>query len=244
MDLLPAIDIREGRVVRLVQGEAARQTVYGEDPVAIAEQFIEQGTGWIHVVDLDRAFGKGDNDEIVGRLIAKVGSRARVQLGGGLRTLDRVQQGLDWGVSRIVVGTAAAIEPSLVDQALALAGRERVAVGIDARQGRVMVRGWTEPSSLLAEQLARRVIAQGVRTMIYTDVSRDGLLQGPDITGATALARLGAEVIASGGIASLDDIQAVRDAGLAGAVVGRALYESRIDLRAALEAARAAPHPR
>lgn len=244
MDLLPAIDIRDGRVVRLVQGEATRQTVYGDDPVGVAERFIEQGAGWIHVVDLDRAFGTGDNDGLVGRLVAQVNGRARVQLGGGLRTIGRVQLGLEWGVSRIVVGTAAALEPSFVDQALELTGRDRLAVGIDARENRVMVRGWTEASPLLARELAQRVMSQGVRTLIYTDVSRDGLLQGPDIAGAAALQQLGAAVIASGGIATLADIRAVRDAGLAGAIVGRALYESRIDLRGALEAARAAPSRR
>lgn len=244
MDLLPAIDIRDGRVVRLVQGEATRQTIYGDDPVGVAERFIEEGAGWIHVVDLDRAFGTGDNDELVGRLVARIAGRARIELGGGLRTLGRVQLGLEWGVSRIVVGTAAALEPPFVDQALKLAGRDRVAVGIDARENRVMVRGWTEASPLLAQELAQRVMSQGVRTLIYTDVSRDGLLQGPDIAGAAALQQLGVDVIASGGIATLDDIRAVRDAGLAGAIVGRALYESRIDLRDALEAARAAPSAR
>jgi phosphoribosylformimino-5-aminoimidazole carboxamide ribotide isomerase len=242
--LLPAIDIRDGRVVRLVQGEATRQTIYGDDPVAVAERFIEEGAGWIHLVDLDRAFGKGDNDEIVGRLVARVGARARVQLGGGLRSLERVKLGLDWGVSRIVVGTAAAIDPPFVTRALELAGRDRLAVGIDAREGRVMVRGWTEPAPLLTDELARRVVAQGVRTLIYTDVSRDGLLQGPDITGAAALQGLGAEVIASGGVATLEDIRAIRDAGLAGVIVGRALYEARIDLRDALEAAGRTPSPR
>jgi phosphoribosylformimino-5-aminoimidazole carboxamide ribotide isomerase len=244
VDFLPAIDIRNGRVVRLRQGEATRQTVYGDDPAAVAERFIEQGADWIHLVDLDRAFGRGDNDEIVSRLVAQVGSRVRVQLGGGLRSLDRVRLGLDWGVARVVVGTAAALEPAFVATALELTGPARLAVGIDTREGRVMVRGWTEPSPLRADELARRVTDEGAETLIYTDVTRDGLLRGPDIAGAAALQALGARIIASGGVASLDDVRAVRDAGLAGVIVGRALYEARIDLPDALEVSRRAPSPR
>jgi phosphoribosylformimino-5-aminoimidazole carboxamide ribotide isomerase len=244
VDLYPAIDIRAGRVVRLIQGEASRQTVYDEGPEAVAERFIEQGAQWMHLVDLDRAFGSGDNDEIVGRLIARVRGRVRVQLGGGLRSLERIRLGLDWGVSRVVVGTAAALDPPFVDRALAMAGRDRLAVGIDARDGLVMVRGWTEPSSVQAEELARRVVAQGAGTLIYTDISRDGLLKGPDIAGAAGLQELRAAVVASGGVASLADIRAVRDAGLAGVIVGRALHEGKITLRDALEAARREPSAR
>ena len=241
MDLFPAIDIRHGRVVRLRQGEATRQTVYGDDPVAVAASFADQGAVWIHVVDLDRAFGDGENLALVGRIVSAIGGRARVQLGGGLRTVVLAREGLDQGVDRIVIGTAAAVDPVVVPAAVAALGAARVAVGIDARDGRVAIRGWTETSDLTAEALAHRVVAEGVRTLVYTDVARDGMLAGPDIEGAGRLQATGAAVIASGGVASLDDIRAVSAAGLAGAIVGRALYEGRIRLREALEAAAAAP---
>jgi phosphoribosylformimino-5-aminoimidazole carboxamide ribotide isomerase len=236
LDLFPAIDIRSGRVVRLSQGETARETVYGHDPVAVAERFADQGTPWIHLVDLDRALGDGENDAVVRRVVAAIGASVRVQLGGGFRSLDRIRQARDLAVARIVVGTGAAVDPEFVPAACEILG-PRVAVGIDARDGWVAVRGWTETSTLRAEELARRVVAQGVTTLIYTDVARDGLLGGPDIEGAVRLQQSGGEVIASGGVASLDDIRAVRRAGLAGVVVGRALYEGTLGLADALEAA-------
>ena len=242
MDLFPAIDIRSGRVVRLSQGEAARETVYGDDPVAVAARFAEQGTPWIHLVDLDRAFGVGENDALVRRVIAQVSPAVRVQLGGGFRSLDRIREARDLAVARVVVGTGAALDPAFVPAAVELIGPERLAVGIDAREGWVAVRGWTETSSLRAEELARRVVGQGVTTLIYTDVARDGLLGGPDIEGAVTLQQVGGAVIASGGVADLDDIRAVRRAGLAGVVVGRALYEGRLGLADALETAGCAPH--
>jgi phosphoribosylformimino-5-aminoimidazole carboxamide ribotide isomerase len=241
VDLFPAIDIRHGRVVRLSQGEATRQTVYGDDPVAVAERFAEQGAKWIHVVDLDRAFGYGENLALVRRIVERAGWRVRVQLGGGLRTVAKVREGLEQGASRVVIGTAAALDPAVVPAALAAVGNDRIAVGIDARDGRVAIRGWTETSSLTAEALAQRVSGDGVRTVIYTDVARDGMLAGPDLEGARRLTSAGLDVIASGGVAGLEDIRAAREAGLAGAIVGRALYEGRFGLAEALEAAAGAP---
>ncbi|HEX6105341.1 MAG TPA: 1-(5-phosphoribosyl)-5-[(5-phosphoribosylamino)methylideneamino]imidazole-4-carboxamide isomerase [Gemmatimonadales bacterium] len=238
MQLYPAIDIRHGRVVRLSQGEATRQTVYGEDPAAVAERFADEGADWVHVVDLDRALGEGDNEAAVRRLVERVGRRLRVQLGGGFRTLTRVRQGLDLGVSRVVIGTAAATDPAFVTAALGVAAPDRVAVGVDARDGRVAVRGWTETSAVRAEELVARVAKEGIETIIYTDVSRDGMLAGADLEGAAALQRSGARVIASGGVASVDDVRAARELGLAGVVIGRALYEGRLRLGQALEAAR------
>jgi phosphoribosylformimino-5-aminoimidazole carboxamide ribotide isomerase len=240
VDLFPAIDVRHGRVVRLSQGEATRQTVYGDDPVVVAERYAEAGAAWIHLVDLDRAFGDGENLALVGRLVARVGTRLRVQLGGGLRTVDLVRAGLEQGVHRVVIGTAAAIDPAVVPAALAAVGAERIVVGIDAREGRVAIRGWTEVADLTAETLARRVAGEGVRTVVYTDVARDGMLTGPDLDGARRLQAVGVGVIASGGVAGAADIRAAREAGLAGAIVGRALYEGRLTLAEALQAARAA----
>ncbi|HEU4473522.1 MAG TPA: 1-(5-phosphoribosyl)-5-[(5-phosphoribosylamino)methylideneamino] imidazole-4-carboxamide isomerase [Gemmatimonadales bacterium] len=237
MDLYPAIDIRNGRVVRLSQGEATRQTVYGTDPVAVAERFAELGARWLHVVDLDRAFGEGDNEEPVRRVLERVRGRVRVQLGGGLRSLDLVLRGIELGAERVVIGTAAALDAGFLAAAAAAVGAVRLAAGVDARDGRVAVRGWTEISTLTAADLADRALAAGIETLIYTDVTRDGMLQGPDVAGALALQARGAAVIASGGVSSLEDLRRIADAGLAGAIVGRALYECRFDLRQALEAA-------
>jgi phosphoribosylformimino-5-aminoimidazole carboxamide ribotide isomerase len=244
VELYPAIDIRSGRVVRLSQGEATRQTVYGDDPAAVAEAFVVAGARWIHVVDLDRAFGQGDNESAVGRVIERVGDRARVQAGGGFRSLELVRRGLALGAGRIVIGTAAATEPDFLQSVADEVPVERVAVGVDARDGRVAVRGWTETSSLTAVELARRALGAGIRTLIYTDVARDGMLQGPDLDGALRLQQTGADVIVSGGVSSLADLQRVAEAGLSGAVVGRALYEGRFDLAQALRAAATPSHTR
>jgi phosphoribosylformimino-5-aminoimidazole carboxamide ribotide isomerase len=238
VELYPAIDIRSGRVVRLSQGEATRQTVYGEDPGAVAEAFVTAGARWIHVVDLDRAFGEGENESVLLRVIERVAGRARIQVGGGFRTLELVRRGVELGMSRVVVGTAAAIDPDFLPAVAA----EVVAVGVDSRDGRVAVRGWTETSSLTAVELARRAIGVGLRTLIYTDVARDGMLQGPDVSGAVRLQQEGAAVIVSGGVASLADLQRAAEAGLSGAIVGRALYEGRIDLPQALRAAATPSH--
>jgi phosphoribosylformimino-5-aminoimidazole carboxamide ribotide isomerase len=236
VDLYPAIDIRDGRVVRLSQGEATRQTVYEDDPAAQAERFAEAGACWIHVVDLDRAFGTGDNDAAVARVIRALGGRVRVQVGGGARSVARVAALRELGASRIVIGTVAVTDPAFVSRALETAGAERIAVGIDARDGRVALRGWQETSDVRVDDVARRVAADGVRTIIYTDIARDGMLAGPDLDGAAALQRDGVGVIASGGVASLDHLRAAAALGLAGAIVGRALYERRFTLGEALAA--------
>jgi phosphoribosylformimino-5-aminoimidazole carboxamide ribotide isomerase len=241
VELYPAIDIRSGRVVRLSQGEATRQTVYGEDPAAVAEAFVAAGARWIHVVDLDRAFEEGDNESALHRVIQRVSGRAAVQAGGGFRTRELVRRGLDLGLSRVVVGTAAASEPDFLGALAADVPVERLAVGIDVRDGKVAVRGWIETSSLTAVELARRAVGAGIRTLIYTDIARDGMLQGPDVSGALRLQNEGAAVIVSGGVSSLADLQRAAEAGLSGAIVGRAIYEGRFDLPQALRAAAPAP---
>jgi phosphoribosylformimino-5-aminoimidazole carboxamide ribotide isomerase len=236
VDLLPAIDIRSGRVVRLSQGEATRQTVYGDDPAQVAEQFVRQGAKWIHVVDLDRAFGTGENSAAVAQIAARVGTRVRLQLAGGYRALDLVRSALAVGAARVVIGTAAAFDPTFVTMAVQSVGPKYLAVGIDVRDNRVAVRGWTETSSLTADEVARRVVNEGIETLIYTDISRDGMLAGPDFTGAAALRRCGAGVILSGGVTTAADVHAARKAGLSGVIIGRALYEGRLSLGDALDA--------
>ena len=237
MDLLPAIDIRNGRVVRLSQGERSRQKVYGSDPLAVAEQFRAEGAKWIHVVDLDRAFGTGDNSSEVRRLATRMATQTRLQLGGGLRSMDAIQEALDLGFSRAVIGTAAASDASFVPAVLSKVSAEQLAVGIDARKGLVAVRGWVETSTTRVEDLARRVLEAGIRTLIYTDIDRDGMLSGPDITGAVALQAVGGDIVVSGGVSGSDDVRAACRAGLGGAIVGRALYEGKLTVSEALEAA-------
>jgi phosphoribosylformimino-5-aminoimidazole carboxamide ribotide isomerase len=162
----------------------------------------------------------------------------RIQVGGGLRALPALSAVLDLGIARAVLGTAAVTDPSLVLAALSLGGADRVAIGLDGRDGKVAIRGWVETTDLTVDQLCLRVLGQGARTVVYTDIGRDGMLSGPDIDGARRLQTLGAAVIASGGVSTLADLRAVREAGLAGAITGRALYEGRFTLAEALEAVR------
>jgi len=237
VELYPAVDVQGGRVVRLRQGEARHATAYADDPVAVARQFARDGARWVHFVDLDRAVGKGDNRELARRFLGA--AEVPVQVGGGLRTEEAIVEMLGWGATRVVIGTKAATDPALVERLLARHGPERLAVGIDAKDGQVAVRGWTDVFDLTPLELAQRVLGQGARTVIYTDIARDGMLAGPDVAGACAIAALGLDTIASGGVASLADLHAIRAAGLAGAIVGRALYEGRFTLGEALECAAA-----
>ena len=238
----PAIDLRGGRVVRLAQGDPARQTVYGDHPGHTARRWLDAGTDWLHVVNLDGAFGDGDGRNLDGlrAILDEVGSEARVQLGGGLRTLQDVEQVLTRGVSRVVLGTVAVEQPELVAAAVARFGTGSIAVGLDARDGQVRTRGWKQDGGVGVLELGLRLHQEaGVETVIYTDIARDGVQTGPELSAARELAAAGGlRVIASGGVASLDDIRGVREAGLHGVIVGRALYEGLFTLEAALEVAR------
>jgi phosphoribosylformimino-5-aminoimidazole carboxamide ribotide isomerase len=237
--IYPAIDLRRGRCVRLEQGEAERETVYGEDPAEVAGSFARDGAVWVHVVDLDAAFGDGSNRAIIRALAAE--SPLRVQTGGGLRDDAAIAEVLEAGAGRAVIGTAALERPDLVERAVKRWGADRIAVGLDARGLRPAARGWREQSELDVFEVGRRMADLGVRTLIYTDIDRDGMLVGPNIEIASELARrTSIEVIASGGVGRLDDVAAVADAGLAGVILGKALYERRVSLEAAL-AVRARP---
>lgn len=232
--LYPAIDLRGGQVVRLSQGDPNRQTVYAADPAATARAWLAQGARWLHVVNLDGAFGEEDTANqaaLQAILRAAAAAGASVQFGGGLRSLEAVAQALALGVQRVVLGTLAARQPQAVAEALRRWGAARIAVGIDARAGRVQVSGWAEATALEAPAFARRLAALGLRTVIFTDIQRDGLQTGPAIAAAVALQQAsGLKVIASGGVGSLHDVCAVRAAGLAGVVIGRALYERAFTL--------------
>ena len=201
----------------------------------MAERFVWQGAKWVHIVDLDRAHGDGENSVIIERIVQRVGSYVQIQLAGGLRTLERVREVLSLEVARIVLGTTAITDPTFAASVLALTEPSRVATAIDARHGLVALRGWLETSTLKSGDVARRAVDQGVRTIVYTDLSREGMFYGPDIKGALELQQAGAGIVASGGIGSLDDLRAMADAGIAGAVIGRALYENRFTLQSALK---------
>ncbi|MFO1144979.1 MAG: 1-(5-phosphoribosyl)-5-[(5-phosphoribosylamino)methylideneamino]imidazole-4-carboxamide isomerase [Amaricoccus sp.] len=235
MILYPAIDLKDGQCVRLLRGDMARATVFGSDPAAQARAFAAAGCAWLHLVDLNGAFaGRPVNGAAVEAILAAVD--VPVQLGGGIRDRATIEDWLGKGVRRVILGTAALRDPALVREAAA-AHPGRVAVGIDARGGRVAVEGWAETSDVTAVELARRFEDAGVAAIVYTDIERDGALQGPNVAATAALARAVAiPVIASGGIASLDDLRALKASGapLDGAISGRALYEGRIELGAAV----------
>ncbi len=224
MEVYPAVDIQGGRVAR----SAAR------DPVALVHGYARDGARWVHVVDLDRALGRGENHALVRRVLAK--ATLPVQVGGGLVTEMEIAEALAWGARRVIIGSAAALDGVAMARLIGRYGAERLAVGIDARDGRVAPRGSTTVLDVSPLELARRVLAVGVRTIVYADAVRDGTLAGTDVESARNVAALGGgvHVIVSGGIASLDDLRRARDAGLAGAIVGRALHEGRFTLREAL----------
>jgi len=242
MILFPAIDLKEGLAVRLEQGDMARATVFHRDPASQARAFEQQGFEYLHIVDLDGAFaGKPVNAAAVDRILESVS--IPVQLGGGIRNTATVEGWLDKGVTRVIIGTAAVRDPPFVKQA-ARDYPGRIAVGLDARDGKVAVEGWAETSEVTALDIAKRFEDAGVAAIIYTDISRDGMLQGLNLDATIALAdAISIPVIASGGFASIDDVKALlepRARKLEGAIAGRALYDGRIDAAEALRLIRAA----
>lgn len=240
MILYPAIDLKGGAVVRLRQGDMEQATVYGSDPAAQAASFEADGFEWLHVVDLDGAFaGESRNAAAVEGILGRV--KMPVQLGGGIRDMAGVEAWLGRGVTRVILGTAAVRDPDFV-RAAARAHPEKVAVGIDAKDGLVAVQGWAEVSDMTALDLARRFEDAGVAAIIYTDISRDGLLKGLNLEATQALAEaVSIPVIASGGLADIGDVKrlvAPENRAIAGAITGRALYDGRLDARQALWAAK------
>ncbi len=236
--IYPAIDLRGSKVVRLKGGDPARMTSYSDGPAETAKRWLAMGAKWLHVVNLDGAFGESDSANqkaLVSILKAAKEFGADVQFGGGMRSLDSVSQALNLGVSRIVLGTIAVEQPDVIASALKKFGAKKIAVGIDARDGVVRVRGWQSDGGISAQDLALQMRTLGLRTVIFTDVSRDGMGHGLNIPATRALADVnGMDVIASGGVYTLDDVIAAKNAGLAGCIIGRALYEGTIDLIAAL----------
>jgi phosphoribosylformimino-5-aminoimidazole carboxamide ribotide isomerase len=235
-EIIPAIDLQGGRCVRLVQGNFDQATVYGDDPAGVARRWEAAGASRIHVVDLDGAKdGEPRQLAVVAAIVGAVS--VPVQLGGGMRALSDVDAALAVGVDRVVVGTQAIEDPDFVDAALARFDR-RLAVGIDARDGRVAVRGWIDVSDVDALDLARSMSARGVRTIVYTDIARDGMLIGPNVEAMRRMAEAvpDVDVIASGGVASAGDIVDLAATGTVGVIVGKALYTGDVDLAASIRA--------
>ena len=234
MEIIPAIDIRGGRCVRLYQGDYDRETVFSDDPVEVARRWQDEGATRLHVVDLDGAReGSPVNAELVGRIVAAV--RVPVQVGGGIREMPAIRRYLDAGVDRVVLGTAAVKDRALLSEALAEHG-QRIVVSVDARAGQVAVQGWKQETQLAAADLMAELARLGVSRFIYTDAARDGTLEGPNLRAIEGLlARVSVPLIYAGGVSAVDDLVGLASLGLEGAIVGKALYTGHVVLREALE---------
>jgi len=239
MEIIPAIDIKDGRCVRLYQGDYEQITVFDHDPVAVAQKWAKLGAQRIHVVDLDGAkVGRPVNAQVVFAIVRAVS--VPVQLGGGLRDLAAVDAALNLGVERVILGTAAVRDPALIGRLVQQYG-PRVVVGVDARDGWVAAQGWMETSHIKADDLVRRMGGLGVQSVVYTDIGRDGTLAGPNMSAVAEMVEVGGpEIIASGGVATIDDLVALAKAGAAGTIVGKALYTGAFDLAEALDHVRQA----
>lgn len=237
MDVIPAIDIRDGRCVRLEQGDYDRETVFGDDPVKMAVRWAALGAKRIHVVDLDGARdGSQANAEVVRRIVQTVDSA--IQYGGGIRDIPTLERTLESGVSRVVIGTAAVKDPQMLRDAVAVAG-DHLIVSVDAREGLVSLQGWTESTDISALALIERLQGMGVQRVVYTDIMRDGVKGGPSFTMYDRLTdETSVKVIAAGGVSSIEDLRRLREAGVDGAIIGRALYRGELDLSEAIAAAR------
>jgi len=231
--ILPAIDIKDGRCVRLYQGDYAQMTTYDTDPVQVALRWQAAGASWLHLVDLDGAAqGHPVNADLIGRI--KKAVNLHIEVGGGMRSPDHVQQILDLGIDRIVLGTVAITNRALLQEALARHGAS-IIVGIDARNGQVAISGWRETSQVNAVDLARQLAALGVQRFVYTDIARDGALSGPNFAALAEMrAATSSALIASGGVSSLADLHALAQSGVEGAIVGKAIYTGDVDLAVAI----------
>ncbi len=236
--IYPAIDLRQGRCVRLRQGRPQEETVFGDDPLVVARRWADEGAEWLHVVNLDGAFGqKSPNVRILGDIVAAVD--IPVQFGGGLRDITGIEEALSLGVQRIILGTVAVRHPALVACALERFGPQKVAVGIDAREGQVATNGWQNVSSVTALELALKMKELGLSRVVHTDIARDGMLCGVNVEASAELARrTGLMVIASGGISSLEDVRRVKEAHLEGVIIGQALYTGAVALPQAIKVGR------
>ena len=233
MRIYPAIDIKDGKCVRLTQGSFSDVTVYGDEPVEIAKKWELSGAEFLHTVDLDGAQkGSGINRKVIIKIAQTL--KIPVQTGGGIRTIEDIRELIDGGVSRVILGTVAVKNPELVDAAIKEFG-DKIAVGIDAKDGLVAISGWEEVSSVSALELAEEMCKKGVKTIIYTDIATDGMLSGPNLSAMKQMAdSVSADIIASGGVGSIDDILSLIPTGVEGVIVGKALYAGKVDLKDAI----------
>jgi len=235
--IFPAIDLRNGRVVRLEQGDPERETVFGNDPVKMAQRWLDAGAKWLHVVNLDGAFDEAGAANWAA-LPAICELDAKVQFGGGIRSLEDIERALKAGAKRVILGTVAIEKPNIVRQAIDKFGKNKIMVGIDAHNGRVKTRGWQRDTAMNPVDLGKEMKELGVKTLIYTDIGRDGLMGGVNVQATVQLSQVtGLEVIASGGVATLEDIRrcyAQAEHGLVGVITGRAIYDGSMDLEEAL----------
>jgi len=236
MILFPAIDLKDGQCVRLYQGDYSQVTTYSADPVEVAQRWQDAGAAWLHLVDLDGArAGHPVNSELIGRICRATG--LKVEVGGGLRTLDEIERTLALGVERVILGTVVLTQRELLSEALQRWGA-RIVVGLDARDGQVAIHGWHETSGSKATELASELSAEGVQTFIYTDIARDGAMQGPNLVALqamlNALEHTKSTLIASGGVSSLEDLRRIDELKVEGAIIGKALYTGAIDLAEAV----------
>jgi phosphoribosylformimino-5-aminoimidazole carboxamide ribotide isomerase len=234
MKLYPAIDIKGGKCVRLCQGKFDKVQVYAENPVDVARAWERAGASYIHLVDLDGALmGRGVNRDVIRKITKTV--FVPVQLGGGIRTKEDLEAVFDMGVSRAIIGTKAVKDPSFIKECIDEYGADRIVIGIDAKDGFVAVEGWGEVSKISAMQLGLDMKALGVKTIVYTDISKDGMLTGPNVAATKELSdATGIDIIASGGVSTMEDLERIYANGIHGAIIGKALYEKRIDLAKAV----------
>ncbi|ODM26763.1 1-(5-phosphoribosyl)-5-[(5-phosphoribosylamino)methylideneamino]imidazole-4-carboxamide isomerase [Acetivibrio mesophilus] len=237
MIIYPAVDIKDGRCVRLVQGEFNKVTVYSDNPVEMGLKWEQMGAEYVHVVDLDGArTGHAQNTPVISEMAVKLG--IPVQLGGGIRTIEAIETLLCKGIHRVILGTSAVKNPELVKQALKTF-EGSVVIGIDAKDGMVAIEGWAKTSEFTAVGFAKKMEQLGAKTIIYTDISRDGMLEGPNLKAMEEMVKaVNIEIIASGGVSNLEDIRNLKDVGVSGAIVGKALYTGSLDLKEAIEAAK------
>ncbi|MCX7772151.1 MAG: 1-(5-phosphoribosyl)-5-[(5-phosphoribosylamino)methylideneamino]imidazole-4-carboxamide isomerase [Clostridia bacterium] len=237
MILYPAIDIRNGKCVRLTQGRYEDMTVFADDPLEMARRFEKDGARYLHVVDLDGARGENSNRELIDRIAKAL--TIPVQTGGGIRTLADIKAVLESGIARVILGTAAVKNPELVKEAVALYG-DRIAVGIDAKDGKVAIEGWEQTSDFTAVAFAQKMEAIGVKTIIYTDIATDGMLSGPNLDAMQEMAEaVSLDIIASGGVSSVQDLMNLKKTKVQGAIVGKAIYTGAVNLKEALRAVEA-----
>lgn len=234
MIIIPAIDIKDNKFVRLVQGNFGNETIYGDNPVAIAKKWQNLGAEYIHIVDLDGAkTGKQANNETIKKIVKEID--IPVELGGGIRNLDSVKNNLDLGIDRVIIGTAAINDKNFLKQAVKLYGN-RICVSLDAKDGKIAIEGWQKISKLDAFDYIEDLINIGVETIVYTDISKDGMLSGPNFKiYEKIVAKFNINVIASGGMSSIDDLKKLNEIGVYGAIIGKALYDKKIDLREAVK---------